>query len=230
MKFLDKFAYSVFCLMVSATFALGAVFDHPVNDGSRKQLTAALEQMTSHGIVYGNFKQTKSIKKLNRDFVSTGNFMISSKYGISWNTLKPFASLMMVTQSGIFQQAGKGPVKKISSQENPVFAEFSRTIQAVFSGNCQELEKNFSVYFEKAGKNVVIGLVPREPAVRKVIESIVLEGSSSLDKMSISDGEGNPVVYELSDQKQMSESQMDSLISAEENVPVRIYKTLRDNP
>lgn len=217
---------AVFALWIGSSFA--SVFDHPVSDNSRKQLSMALNQMTSHAVVYGDFKQVKSIKKLNRDFVSTGNFMISKSYGIAWNTLKPFASMLMVTSGGISQQSGNGPVKKMASQENPVFAEFSKTIQAVFSGNCQELENNFTVYFEKKGNDVVIGLIPKEATVRKVIANIVMEGSVTLDKITITDGEGNPIVYEFSKQKLLNDSQMDSLLSSDD-MTVKIYRSL-SNP
>jgi len=228
MKLLNRFFFAALFALV-AVAAADTVFDHPVNDGSKKQLSAALTQMTSHDVIYGDFKQTKSIKKLNRDFVSTGNFMISRNYGIAWNTLKPFATLLVVSQSGISQQAGNGPVKKMSTQENPVFAEFSRTIQAVFSGNSQELDANFKVFFEKSGKGFVIGLVPREAAVRKVIASIVMEGSSNLDKIVITDGEQNPIVYEFSSQKYKSNSEMDSLVGSQDMV-VKMYKSLEGSP
>jgi outer membrane lipoprotein-sorting protein len=146
----------------------------------------------------GNFKQTRTIKKLNREFVSTGSFAIDRDAGILWDTQKPFASVMLVGDNSIVQWDAARDVKKtMSAKDNPVFAEFSKTIQSVFSGKFDELERNFKIYFEKKGDVFSIGLVPKEKAVANVIGSIVLEGRSELEKVTIVDGEENPVVYEF---------------------------------
>lgn len=191
--------------------ACATVFDHPVKMESQKELVGFLSEMTSYEMIEGNFKQTKSIKKLNRDFVSTGKFLIWNGVGIYWVTQKPFESFLQVNDSGVAQWDDKGNKKEISTKENPVFAEFSKTIWSVFSGNVKEMEKNFEVYFEKSAKNVSIGLVPRETAVRKVIANLVMEGSRNLEKVTITDGDGNLVVYEFSNHVLQKEFKMDPL-------------------
>lgn len=188
-----------------------AVFDHPVKMESQKELTGFLSELASYEMIEGNFKQTKTIKKLNREFVSTGKFIIWKGVGIYWMTQKPFESFLQVNDSGIAQWDAKGNKKEISTKENPVFAEFSKTIQSVFSGNAKEVEKNFEVYFEKSSKNMIIGLVPREAAVRTVIANLVMEGSKNLEKITITDGDGNPVVYEFSGHVLHKEFKMDPL-------------------
>ena len=147
-------ARSIFCrlnrmilllvLALSMSLSMAAVFDHPVNATSKQELSSVLLQMTRHDVVTGDFKQTKSIKKLNRDFVSTGTFRISKTSGIVWKTQKPFPSELTVSDAGISERNVNGQVRVISSNDNPVFAQFSKTIQAVFSGNLSELETNFS--------------------------------------------------------------------------------------
>jgi hypothetical protein len=79
------------------SLSMAAVFDHPVNATSKQELSSALLQMTRHEVVTGVFKQTKSIKKLNRDFVSTGTFRISKTSGVVWKTEKPFPSELTVS-------------------------------------------------------------------------------------------------------------------------------------
>ena len=87
----------------------------------------------------------------------------------------------------------------MSAKDNPVFAEFSGTIQSVFSGKFDELVRNFDIYFV-AGELFSVGLVPKEKAVARVIASIVLSGRAELEKVTIVDGEGNQVVYDFSAQ------------------------------
>ncbi|WP_085490282.1 outer membrane lipoprotein carrier protein LolA [Fibrobacter sp. UWB13] len=204
-------ARSIFCrlnrmilllvLALSMSLSMAAVFDHPVNATSKQELSSVLLQMTRHDVVTGDFKQTKSIKKLNRDFVSTGTFRISKTSGIVWKTQKPFPSELTVSDAGISERNVNGQVRVISSNDNPVFAQFSKTIQAVFSGNLSELETNFNIFCEKTSNGYTVGLVPREKAVQKVIANIVMDVSENLEKVVITDGEGSPVVYEFSNQK-----------------------------
>lgn len=209
-------ARSIFCrlngmilllvLALSMSLSMAAVFDHPVNATSKQELSSALLQMTRHDVVTGDFKQTKSIKKLNRDFVSTGTFRISKTSGIVWKTQKPFPSELTVSDAGISERNVNGQVRVISSNDNPVFVQFSKTIQAVFSGNLSELETNFNIFCEKTSNGYMVGLVPREKAVQKVIANIVMDVSENLEKVVITDGEGSPVVYEFSNQKTSNEN------------------------
>lgn len=209
-------ARSIFCrlngmilllvLALSMSLSMAAVFDHPVNATSKQELSSALLQMTRHEVVTGDFKQTKSIKKLNRDFVSTGTFRISKTSGIVWKTQKPFPSELTVSDAGISERNVNGQVRVISSNDNPVFVQFSKTIQAVFSGNLSELETNFNIFCEKTSNGYMVGLVPREKAVQKVIANIVMDVSENLEKVVITDGEGSPVVYEFSNQKTSNEN------------------------
>jgi outer membrane lipoprotein-sorting protein len=196
-------------LALSMSLSMAAVFDHPVNATSKQELSSALLQMTRHDVVTGDFKQTKSIKKLNRDFVSTGTFRISKTSGIVWKTKKPFPSELTVSDAGFSERNVNGQVRVISSNDNPVFAQFSKTIQAVVSGNLSELETNFNIFCEKTSNVYTVVLVPREKAVQKVIANIVMDVSENLEKVVITDGEGSPVVYEFSNQKTSNENSVE---------------------
>ena len=183
------------------TLSSAAVFDNPVNEKSKQELSQVLTQVTSYDEVSGDFKQIKTIKKLNREFVSSGAFRISKKSGIVWSMQKPFVSEMTINDSGIFERSANGTVKTISTKDNPVFAQFSKVIQAVFFGNLSELESRFSLFYEKTPNGSRIGLVPREATIRKVVANIVMEMSANLDKVVITDGEGSPVTYEFTNHK-----------------------------
>ena len=175
-----------------------AVFSRPLSAGDRPAIMLAMKALTEYPLTVGNFRQTRTVKKLNREFVSTGSFAIDREAGILWDTQKPFASVMLVGESSIVQWDSSRNVKKpMSARDNPAFADFSRTIQSVFSGKFDELERNFKIFFEKKGETFCIGLVPKEKAVARVVASIVLSGKAELENVTIVDGEGNPVVYEF---------------------------------
>jgi outer membrane lipoprotein-sorting protein len=196
-------------LMALCGGAFADVFDHPVTAASKVEMSRLLAPMKKFRGVEGEFKQTKSIKKLNRDFVSTGTFNITKKSGVVWKTQKPFPSELTVTDTSVTERSANGSVRTIATKDNPVFAEFSKVIKAILFGDISELEKKFKVFYEAPGEfEMRIGLVPREPTMRKVIANIVMDFSMalhtsstpfvpSLNRVLIMDGDGNPVTYEF---------------------------------
>ncbi|MCF0221265.1 MAG: outer membrane lipoprotein carrier protein LolA [Fibrobacter sp.] len=166
--------------------------------GSKSDLVSAMSAVTAHKVTSGNFKQVKTIKKLNRDFVSTGTFTITNGQGILWNVEKPFPSRLTISGEKMVQESANGKKTEMAAKDNAVFAEFSRTIQAVFSGDVIELEKNFIVSFKKSGNSYVVNLAPLEATVRSVVVNMVLEVSQEFDKVTLIDAEGNTTVYEFS--------------------------------
>ena len=211
-KIFCRFFYMMLFLVLGLSLSMASVFDYPMDAKSKQVLMLVLAQMNRHNIVTGDFKQTKSIKKLNRDFVTTGTFRISKTSGIVWKTQKPFPSEMTVSDDGITERNANGQVRTISSKDNPVFSEISSTIQALFSGNLSELETRFNIYYLEMKAMVdgevygtkshhKIGLVPREASVRKMIANIEMDVSNHLDKVVITDGDGSPVIYEFTNQQ-----------------------------
>ena len=175
------------------------VYKKPLTAAAKPAILQSMKVLTESQLTVGNFKQMRTITKLNREFVSTGSFAIDRVSGILWDTQKPFPSVLWVGDNSIVQwDPARDTKKSMSAKDNPVFAEFSKTIQSVFSGQFDELERNFKLFFDVKGAAFDIGLIPKESAVARAIASITLSGQTELDKVTIVDGEGNTVVYEFS--------------------------------
>lgn len=189
-----KFLLTILFSMVTA-FAAGSP------SSPAKAATAALENLSKDAVVFGSFKQVKHIQKISRDFESTGNFIIADGQGIVWDVQKPFKNSLVITDSKMVQRSANGSVSTMNASENAVFAEFSKTIQSVFSGNMKLLEQNFTVKFDKRQDRWVMTLVPKEKTIRQVIQSIELSGKETLSAVAILDGDGNTMTYTFIDQK-----------------------------
>ena len=185
------------CVIYGCGVAMADVFDHPVNKKSKPELEKALAKVMNYEVASGDFKQTKSIKKRNRKFVSTGTFLISKKTGIVWKTQKPIFSELALNNAGVFERDSSGQSHMLLTKDNPMFADFSNNIQALFSGKISQLEKNFNVYYEKQSCGFKMGLVPREGIVRMVIANVVIEACKNIDKVIITDAEDSPVMLEF---------------------------------
>ena len=203
LKLLRCLIFAMLVALCGSAFA--DVFEHPVTSANRSFFARDLSKMTKHEVVQGEFKQTKAIKKLNREFVSTGTFRVSKKSGVVWNTQKPFPSELTVSDSSITERNADGRVRTISTKDNPSFAEFSKVIKAVLFGDIDELEHKFKFFYEKVPDGFRVGLEPRENAMKKFVKNIVMDVSSYLDKVVMTDGTGNPVTYEFSNQNYLDE-------------------------
>lgn len=197
-----KTIFTVLAFSASVLFAAGnGIWDYPLKKENAKDIDKAFAEMTSHAVIRGNFKQTKSIPQLNKEFVSNGTFVIANGNGILWNTETPFASKLSISDTKMVQVNANGNRSEIKAEENIVFAQISKTIQSVFSGNTKKLEEEFKVYFKKQDDNWEIGLIPKEAAVQKAIASIELSGGTWLTTVKLIDGSKSPLLYELSNPK-----------------------------
>lgn len=185
------------CVFCGCGVAMADVFDHPVNKKSKPELEKSLAKVMNYEVASGDFRQTKTFKKNNRKFVSTGTFLISKKTGIVWKTQKPIFSELALNNAGVFERDSSGQSHMLLTKDNPMFADFSNNIQALFSGKISQLEKNFSVFYEKQSCGFKMGLVPREGIVRMVIANVVIEACKNIDKVIITDAEESPVMLEF---------------------------------
>jgi outer membrane lipoprotein-sorting protein len=196
-----KFAVALFCacmLLATSGFAAdGEIWKHPVKDTSSTAIDSTFAPMTAHKVVRGDFKQTKFIAQLNREFVSVGNFVIANEKGILWNTEKPFASQLAISETGMVQQNANGSRSEMNAKDNVVFAQIAKAIQSIFSGSTSKLQAGFHVFFDRRGNNWTVGLIPKEASVKKAIQSIELSGETWLERIKLVDGSGSPLLYEL---------------------------------
>lgn len=180
------------------------VFEHPLNDLSKNELLQSLNQISNYNVISGNFKQIKFVKRLKHNFVSTGVFRVSKTSGVVWKTQKPFYSEWGVSENEILERSASGEIRKISTEENSYFSEFSKIIQSLLLGNVAELKMKFDLYYEKKHQNAKIGLVPREASVRKFISNVVMDVSENIDKIVV-ENESGSVTYEFKNHKSFDE-------------------------
>jgi outer membrane lipoprotein-sorting protein len=195
------FKATFFLLLLACVQSYAGVFDHPLKKEDSAGLEQVLSSMRKNPVVRGAFKQVKSVKKINREFVSTGRFTIAGSDGIIWSMEKPFANQTAITKKKMVQRSASGSVSEMNVAENAVFNRISQTIQGIFSGDFQLIQSEFQVYYEpvKGDKSRwVVGLVPKESAIKKQIASVELQGGAWLQNVKIVDGDGNPVTYEFS--------------------------------
>ncbi|MDR0553886.1 MAG: outer membrane lipoprotein carrier protein LolA [Treponema sp.] len=175
-----------------------AVFQHPLSAAALPRFHEVCGVLSSHPLIKGSFTQRKTIKRLDRSLDSSGNFIIDSRRGMVWETLKPYPSTMAVGRDYLVQSSPGRPKTTLSAAGNEVFLRLASVISAVFSGNAQLLLDNFGDFFVDSGGGWTLGLIPSENAVRSFAERIILEGDTVIRRITLFEQNGDTIRYELS--------------------------------
>ena len=162
----------------------------------------------------GDFIQIKTINANGRQLKSSGKFIIST-IGIMWKTEKPFPSSLILTKDSMIQIAANGNKSVMDGKDNQIFANISDTLTSVFSGNSNQLKKNFECNFsgeEKGGWT--LELKPKDSTIASVMESLILSGALEKDgavlaKLEMAETSGNKIIYEFTNQKYPEELSAD---------------------
>jgi hypothetical protein len=188
---------SFFAVTLWADENNNSLFDNPLNLQTTDTFTKISAMLAEHSIVKGNFKQEKKINRLNRSFVSSGNFLIVSGLGMVWDTVKPFPSTVTLGKDYIIQSRGNQRTV-LSTQGNEAFIRMAEIISAVFTGDKQRLTENFELYFIGIITNWEMGLIPRDRTVASVTGRIAMKGDSAIRSILIYQQNGDSTEYILS--------------------------------
>jgi outer membrane lipoprotein-sorting protein len=135
-----------------------------------RQIWEKLQNKMEQGIS-GQFRLTKSVAKISKEFVSQGIFSVSKKNGVIWETEKPF------------------PDKNVFPMEK---------LKEYFSGNFDELVKKFNLKLDSDGLTNSLTLVPKENSVKKMIASVtMLVNENNLQSCKIIWANGDYAFYEF---------------------------------
>ena len=199
------FSFLMICLLAFSLSAEGLT------------LEGVCKSLASHPNTTGSFIQTKTLQTNGRKLTSTGKF-IFCPLGILWQTEKPFPSSLILTEDAMIQIAANGKKSVMSGKDNQIFANISATLSSVFSGNAEELKKNFTCKFEGDSKGAwKLYLTPKDSTIAAVMKSLVLagtfeEGSAAgalLTSLEMTEMSDNTILYEFANQKYPKELSAD---------------------
>ena len=178
------------------------IFRHPLEPQTMNAFITTCSRLAEHAVVRGNFEQEKTLSRLNRSLISSGNFIIAAGLGMVWDTVKPFPSTLTLGKDYLIQSRPGGQKTVLSAQGNETFLSMAEVISAVFSGNSQGLLDNFKVYYSGSGGHAdtawELGLSPLNSAIGSFAEKIIMKGDTAIRSILIYDQNGDTVRYILS--------------------------------
>jgi hypothetical protein len=174
------------------------IFNHPLEPKTMDAFKTACSRLAEHPVIRGNFEQEKTLSSLNRTLKSSGNFIITSGFGLVWDTVKPFPSTLTMGKDYIIQSRSGGQKTVLSAQGNETFLRMAEVISAIFSGNIMGLTDNFNIYYSGgADTSWEMGLIPKDAALGVFAEKIIMKGSAAIKSILIYEQNGDSVLYIL---------------------------------
>lgn len=172
------------------------------------------QELAKNENTVGDFTQTKTITQTNRKLKSMGKFIIS-KMGIVWNTEKPFASTLVITENKMIQTSAGGKKTVMNGADNQIFQSISSVLSSLFLGNTEKLYENFEIFVKSRDISFwIIELSPKNQTIASVMKTFTLSGTLNssrnsndqsqtaiLESLEILENSGNTIKYEFSNQK-----------------------------
>ncbi|MBQ4379223.1 MAG: outer membrane lipoprotein carrier protein LolA [Treponema sp.] len=186
--------------VLSILFFLLAVSVFSAYSQTNSAFSEVCKSISSHKVTKGNFNQTKTIKKINREIKSSGTFIVASENGILWNTKKPYKSSTAITKSGIVQTNAQGKKNVMAAGGNPTFEQVSALMTSLFAGDSDSLGKNFDIEFTGTTENWNANLRPHDSSVRSFMDRIEMAGDSKINTIILQEAGGDFTKYEFSAQ------------------------------
>jgi outer membrane lipoprotein-sorting protein len=192
---LRKQEFSFFLLIFTSFLFAQEVFDSPVSTETRDDVNQIFSNLASHDLMRADYKQVKSIAALNRDITGSGRFIFHGERGMAWIVERPFPMELVVNDREIIQRSRSGQTQTLSFEDNPSFYGFSRTVQAIFRGNYEEVDGEYDIFFTIEEGLWQLALVPKDASIKALISSFLLKGRNDLDEFIINESTGDRISY-----------------------------------
>lgn len=189
--------------LIISTISLCGIFAQQKNDFEK-----ICTGLSKSKIVRGDFEQTQTVKKTARSVKSSGKFTISADDGMIWFTEVPVKSVMAVTKTFMVQEMN-GRKRKIDGSKNPTFTNMANVISSLFTGNYEEINKNFEVTCvkdENTKSGWIITLTPTDKTISSYIKEITVTavqaqgGNTYLTHITMISFSEDTTSYELKNQ------------------------------
>jgi hypothetical protein len=191
----------------------------PQGDPQAPTLELLMKEMAATPGVLAEFVERKELSLLAAPLETRGRIAFVPPDRLSRVTTEPDPSALLLDGSRLRYRDGAGG-DDVDLSVSPVAREFVDNFVVLFNGDLASLERRYRVSFraEPAEGSWVIGLVPRDAPLSKLIETITLRGDGrSLREMTVMETDGDRTVTTLvrvDPQHRFTEQELDELFES----------------
>lgn len=152
--------------------------------------------LTEHPAQRVRFEQEKLVAGLAQPLRASGELLLVRGQGLWWHQLAPFELSLSLTERRMRQRVGQGEAQTIDS---PQLLEFSTMLLALFGSDEQALARYFALDFSADEQGWRLGLTPLAAPLDKVFSRLMLEGGHRLERLLITDRQGDETRIRFAD-------------------------------
>ena len=188
-------------LLGSPAARADSVFDHPQTAQQLLQGPLAEPTATLRGaqLMRGTFVYRKFLVEIPQPLLSRGDFVFARDLGIDWHTRQPFDSDFVLTAKGMSQRDDGRTTLQLSASDQPAVKVVARIFLALLSLDVNSLQSSFELSGVQQGRQWQVGLKPTVAAVAGVFRQAVLSGGAQVEKLVLTDANGDRSEIEFSD-------------------------------
>lgn len=133
----------------------------------------------------GTFELARKLDGFEKPLLSRGEFILSPKHGLVWQTKSPFPSVTILEEAGIFTVDEDG--KRNAMATGSEIRQFVTMISSVLSGNWEQLKSQFDIKkdFSKTNSWCVFLTPHTNNIIADQVEKIKVRGNVFVQEMMI---------------------------------------------
>lgn len=155
-------------------------------------------QLAATPSLAGHFEQQRELADLDSSLTSRGTFRFERDKQVIWQLESPVEERIELTPEAIVDGSGDTPP--------PGGEQVAQLFLQLLEGDWQALESRFTLALEGNRDAWRVALKPKNPALRKRIESITLEGGRYIDRLDMHTPTGDRLKVRLYDQHPLPET------------------------
>lgn len=148
--------------------------------------------------IHGEFEQTKKLAGMQKALKARGYFIVDQQRGVLWQTIKPFQTTTLIKQGEIIQKSNGQTLVSLQASKEPAIQSITTILFATLAGDFSTLEKIFTIEgVVQSNKNWQVNLVPRDTAVKNIIQTIRLTGNAVIHsaQLQLNNGDTTNIVF-----------------------------------
>lgn len=158
-------------------------------------LTDLSVQLQQPKHIQGKFVQLRYLHSLTNPLQTEGIFALKPKYGLYWQTNKPFEVRLRVYSSGI-EQWNTLEQNWQSTQKNGQ-TEQIKLFMALLAGDMHTLEQHFNISLTGHAQHWQLTLQPKTIIMKKIFAKIEIEGNQYLQQITLFEKQGDKTILKF---------------------------------
>ena len=134
----------------------------------------------------GEFYQTKKLVGIPKTLKSNGHFIVDQELGVFWQTVQPFNTTTLIKRGELVQKSEGQVLMSLSASQEPAIKSITSILFSILAGDFVVLKKIFILDgVIRTDKTWQVNLLPKESAVKNLIQTIQLTGSTVVDSVQL---------------------------------------------